>query len=156
MEKIAVAPVPHAEYTKYLERFMRFVTNTNLSQESIEGVDLAFVRYYKERLAKGKPHSTVERTLAAWMDSLPARSKQRTYTPPRGPNARRNLLEHVPPPRRDLFDYTICYGLAKCKMAITLAIITENFATILSAAYLRQDVFDLSVAARGLPNDSVL
>ena len=75
MEKIAVAPVPHAEYTKYLERFMRFVTNTNLSQESIEGVDLAFVRYYKERLAKGKPHSTVERTLAAWMDSLPALSK---------------------------------------------------------------------------------
>ena len=41
-------------------------------------------------------------------------------------------------------------------MAIALAIITENFATILSAAYLRQDVFDRSVAARDLPNDSAL
>ena len=41
-------------------------------------------------------------------------------------------------------------------MAIALAIITEIYAAILSAAYLRQDVFDLSVAARGLPNDSVL
>ena len=67
--------MPHAEYTKYLERFMRVVTNTNLPQESIEGVDPAFVRYYKVRLAEGKPHSTVERTLAAWMDSLPALSK---------------------------------------------------------------------------------
>ena len=75
MEKIAVAPAPRAEYKKYLERFMRVVTNTNLSQESIEEVDLAFVRYYKVRLAEREPHSTVERTFAAWMDSFPAFSK---------------------------------------------------------------------------------
>ena len=75
MKKIAVAPAPRAEYKKYLMRFMRVVTNTNLSQESIEEVDLAFVGYYKVRLAEGEPHATVERTFAAWMDSFPAFSK---------------------------------------------------------------------------------
>ena len=75
LEEIAVAPAPRAEYKKYLERFMHFVTNTNLSLESIEEVDLAFVRYYRVRLAKGGPHPTVERTLAARMDSIPALSK---------------------------------------------------------------------------------
>ena len=76
LEKIAVAPAPRAVCKRYRERFRYFVMNTNYSQESIEEVDMTFVRYYDTRFAERKPHPPVETAFAARMDSFPASSKK--------------------------------------------------------------------------------